>query len=278
MSRFTRLVLLLCLVPTISGCIAAETLIRLSADGSGTLEQTMLLNMKTMEELPMMVSAAMGGKVKSRGSAKASIDPADLFSETRARAEAERLGRGVRFVSSTPLSRGDMQGARMVFAFEDVNALSVAPMSDAAGAGGGKDSGESLDLRLVRQQNGNMLLTANLGGTKVATPAGPKNSATKDDMPPGMEDMIAQLIDGLRVVIEIEVDGTIVRTSSPYVTGSRVSLLDVDFAKLANNPEALRRLGSLGPSMKADDLLSLPSQLKGVRVSRSPLTIEFAGR
>lgn len=279
MPRLARIVLLL-LVPALSGCLTAETLIRLNADGTGTLEQTILLNVKTMEELPMLIGGALGGDVKAKGRAKTSGDPSEMFSEARVRAEAEKLGGGVRLVSSTPIARGDMQGARMVFAFDDVNALSVEPMSGVAGvAATGKSGAEPLDLRLAPQPNGTMLLTIRLGeGEKAGKSSAPPAKASSDDMPPGMEEMFAQLLDGFRVAIDVEVDGTIVQTSSPYVSGSRVTLVEMDLGALLKDKDGLARLLAMQPGTSAGVVAAKLKDVKGIKVNDSPVTIAFTAR
>lgn len=277
LARFLALVLV---VPALTGCITSETLIKLDADGSGTIEQLILVNMKTLEELPRMMGEMMGGDVKSSTSGPS---PLGVFDEEQLRAGIANLGDGVRFVSTEKIDRGDMQGAKVIYAFDDVSALRIQPdlptvgMGDVAFAGGGP---EPLGLEFARLPNGNTLLTVRFdeatgsGGKKTSTPG----KATKNQMPAGMEEMMRQMFDGFRVAIDVDVNGPIVNASSPFVAGSRVTVLEMDLGLLMQDRANLKTLERLEPGASVAELLPLLGEVKGIKVNRSPLTIEFAGR
>ena len=54
--------------------------------------------------------------------------------------------------------------------------------------------------------------------------------------------MLKPMLAGARLSIEIEPAGTLVRTSSPFVTGRRVTLLDVNADALFKDDTLLQRL------------------------------------
>lgn len=275
----TRAALVL-FTPALAGCLTSETLVKVNADGSGTIEQVLLMNTKALEALPAMMGDALGADVKATPSSGAAIDPAELFDEARARAAAERLGRGVRYVSSAPMTRGDLQGARMVYAFADVNTLRIEPdlPSDALGSGGGASTSEPLELRLTRQPNGNALLTIDLDENTAPKSKATTPKATKGDMPPGMQEMLTQLLDGFRIAIDVDVAGALVHTSSPFVNGSRVTVLEMDLGMLMKDPANLERLADITPGASVAEMIPLLKDVKGIKVNQSPLTIEFTGR
>lgn len=280
MRPLTRLAVLAPLVLALGGCITSETLVKLKADGSGTIEQTILFNEKTIEMVPKMMAKAMGGgevKSTSKGS------PLDAFDEEKLRAEASSLGKGVRFVSAEEITRGDLKGARVIYAFDDVNALAI-DQDPAAGALGDLapppegDAKDKLGFRLARQPNGNALVTVLFDepkdtGTPAATP-----SPGGDDIPADMQAMMMQMFDGFRIAIDVEVDGPIVNTSSPFVDGSRVTVLELDLGLLVKNPAHLKTLEQLGPGATVSEMIPLLKDIKGIKVNQPPLTIEFAGR
>jgi hypothetical protein len=269
------------LMPALSGCITSETLIKLNADRSGTLEQLILVNMKTLEDMPRMMADMLGGDVKSSKSSATSSSPLDALDETRLRAEAPTFGEGVRFVSVEKLARGDMQGARVIYAFDDVNALvidqepTMGAMGNAASNAGAADV---LDLGLTRLPNGNALLTVRFDEVKAAkdTSTGATKSP-KDGLPPGMEDMIKQLFDGFRVAVDVEVNGPIVRTSSPYVAGSRVTVLELDLGMMVRDQANLKVLERLSPGGGVAEMIPMLKGIKGIKVNESPLIVEFTG-
>ena len=85
--------------------------------------------------------------------------------------------------------------------------------------------------------------------------------------------MMKKLFDGLKVTIDVDVLGTIVKTNSPYVQGSRVTLLEMDFSQLLANDQLLEQIGEPGSLEEAKELLK---NVKGFKVNLDrEVTIEF---
>jgi hypothetical protein len=81
--------------------------------------------------------------------------------------------------------------------------------------------------------------------------------------------MMKMMMKGLFVDITLNVDGRIVKTNAPFVEGSRVTLLQIDFDKLLADQAALTKLQG------ATDLKSL-ANVPGLKVIPDPkVTIEF---
>ena len=78
----------------------------------------MLINSSSMSMMSMMG----GGESKD---AKPKLDPATIFSKEKLAAEAANLGEGVTFVSSEPVTQGEMKGVKAIYAFTDFNKLKV---------------------------------------------------------------------------------------------------------------------------------------------------------
>ena len=70
-------------------------------------------------------------------------------------------------------------------------------------------------------------------GTKSSSPT------TPDKIDPAMMQMIKTMFQGFKVLIDIEVDGKIVKTNADYVNGPRVTLLELDMQQLFENEAAL---------------------------------------
>jgi hypothetical protein len=277
MRTFRRLTWLALLLPGLAGCFTNETLIKVNADGSGTIENVILINESAMDGIGDM----LGGKSTSGGSKGA---PSMSFDEATLRAEAEKQGPGVRLVSTEPLTRGSFKGARIVYAFDDVNTLRVDqdPMPSAPGdTAKASAEHEPIALQLTRLPNGNSLLTLDLNDEAVVRPPVKKNSGQKmgkSAMPPELQEMVRQMFDGFRVVINVEPAGRIVRTSSPHATDTSVTILEMDLGRLMRDEENLKRLNDIEPGTSLPEMIPIFKSIKGMKVNTSPLTIEFAGR
>ena len=82
--------------------------------------------------------------------------------------------------------------------------------------------------------------------------------------------MMKMMMRGLFVDVALTVNGRIIKSNAPYVEGSRVTLLQIDFDKLLADDTALLKLQS------AKDIKSLAS-VPGLKVVTEPtVTIEFS--
>src|SRR5687767_11178439 len=99
-----RFAVVVSLAASLTGCINSGTIVRVKPDGSGTIEQTTLVNMQALKGL----MAGMG----ATGQMKESVP--GVLNEEQFKQTAERIG--ARPVSVTPLKEGGFEGAKAVFA------------------------------------------------------------------------------------------------------------------------------------------------------------------
>lgn len=277
-------------VAVTTGCINSAAVVTVKPDGSGTVEQTLLMNVQALEAMAKTMGAAMGGQADT---AKPAEKPTfkDVFKEAELKKMAEDLGGGVRLVSVTPLSRDGLEGAKLVFAFDDINKVGLDP----ANMGGG-GLGEKRDYAFALTR-----LPSGVSRLVISAPAPKDDDADKeeedeedeededaeaedeedeeedmaDDVSPEMQAMVKQMFAGMRFALDVEVQGTIVSTSSDYVSGSRVTVLEVDFDELLKQEAALKQLPKLGPNVNPAVAMAALKGIKGLKMSPPPVTIEF---
>jgi hypothetical protein len=260
-----RGVLVTAAVLPLAGCFQAATVIRLKADGSGTIEQRLLLTEAAMEQL-------RGFAILSGGNAAG----ADPTSEAQARSLVESLGPGVTYVSSTPVKTETAQGRDSVYAFTDITKLHMSEQPRLPGGivspAGTANVGE-LTFVLTREPDANALLRIQVPKFNLLPIQPGPNGAI---MAPTAQqiDMVKGLLAGARLTVAIEPEGRLVRTSSPFVEGNRVTLLDLDFDKATADPDLTTKLQSL---KTADDVKATVASLQGVRITFDPeISITFA--
>ncbi len=271
MLRRLALIPLLAAAVLASGCLTSTTTVTLKANGSGTVEQVMLMNTAMMEQVGQMIASQMGGS--SSVSSKPSNPFEDAFDEAKLKAELAKM-KGVRLVSRTPLKQDGLDGVKVVLAFDDVNQLALNE-----NVGGTGD--QPLRLAMTKNAAGSSVLTIEFPDKPGAGAEGPTTSSKPRGQAPRPEElaMAQMLFKGFRVQMLVDVEGTLVRTSSPYVEGNRVTLLDLDMEKVFANPEALAGLDGLpfGPGMSVTEARAAlaKSGVKGIKVNDPKVTIEF---
>jgi hypothetical protein len=270
------LVALACLVT--AGCITSETLVKVKADGSGTIEQTISMKKEGADQLKELMAGFGAGQA---GKAV----PAELFSEKDMREAATKLGEGVTFVSSKPIAGADRTGRVALYTFADITKVHVdqRPAAPGGSASGMKQSGSPEEIRFafVKLPNGHrqlsILFPEPKPGEKKTSGDAPKkgSSAAKSEPPdPAQVEMMKKVFDGLRIDVALEVAGPIVKTNSAYVEGSRVTLLQMDFAQLLQDQEQLSKMTEPKSLEEAKAALR---NIKGFKVNLDKeITVEFA--
>jgi hypothetical protein len=263
--RLTRLALVATAVLPLTGCFQASTVINVKADGTGTIEQRLLLTEAAMDQLRAM--AILGGGAAS----------ADPTSEAQARSLADKLGPGVTYVSSTPVKTDKAQGREAVYAFSDITKLHVSEQpslpTGPISPGGTANVGE-LTFSLTHEPDGNAHLRVQVPALNVLPTAatGPNGAVT----PPTIQqiDLAKTLLAGAQLTVAIAPEGRLVQTTSTFVDGNRVVLIDLDVDKLAADPDLVAKLQS---PKTVEEVKASVNTLSGVKVTLAPeISITFA--
>ena len=273
MRAYVRLSSVLLLAGLTSGCITALTNIKLRPDGSGTIEQTLSMSAAAASQFAEMASGFGGA---APGAKKGELP--EFFSEKDMKEAAAKYGEGVVFVSSTPIKTADRVGRIATYQFADIRTLRIdqkPQTGDMPGASSDKAK-EDVLFRFAKQPSGTSQLTVVFPEDKLEKA---KKKATTDEdgkkksLEPGQLEMMKKLFDGLKVAIDVEVLGTIVKTNSPHVQGSKVTLLEMDFSQLLANDQLLAQIGEPGSIEEAKQMLK---NVKGFKVNLDrEVTIEF---
>jgi hypothetical protein len=250
-----------------SGCINSASLVKIKPDGSGTIEQTMLVNM-----------AAIKGLMSGMGASQTK-ESGGVLNEAEFKRAGERMG--VRPVSLTPMKEGGFEGAKAIYAFDDITKVRVDqdPQLGGRAAGttpGSRVSTSPIKFGLTRQGATSVLtITVDEKAADSAT-ARAQDAPSLESIDPAMMQMIKTMFDGFRILIDVEVDGKIVKTNADYVSGSRITLLEVDMAGVFADEAKLKALQSkVQPGSSISELRPYLKDIKGVKVNHPALTIEF---
>ena len=244
-----------------SGCLSSTTLVKVSADGSGTIELTTTVRKAALAELDRM-SPSEASNERPRLET--------WFPEETARTAAANIGTGVRFVSSRAIDSADQLGRHTTYAFADVRQLSldilpilpIGAVSDGANVRLVGEADFTFDLRDGPDER---VLVARFPDAQIEY-EGPDESAGADAVvDPRQEAMLRTFLAGSRLEITIEPELSILQTNTVHRSGQRVTLLGIDAERLlldASAPDRLR----LRPA-SFDELRYELHDLPGVTVS-----------
>ena len=284
----TCAVLLTVVAISLTGCITFLTQINVRGDGSGTMVQTITMNPEQIKESMEGVAKQMGATTsepKEDTKNKPATEPAEgPLKEDDLRGKAVDMGQGVTFVSAEKIDTKTAAGVRVTYAFKDINLLAVNPKPAAAmgTAAAGASSQDALKFRFNRLPNDNAVLTVVLPEPKAEAPkeqtATPPPAAEPAEPDMDMSMMIVQMFKGLHMGVAVNVEGKVVKTNSPYVEGSKVTLMDIDFDPLLSDAKGFKSLNEKMETAMGDDrkMMEILKGIKGLMITTDPeVSIEF---
>lgn len=253
----------------LGGCFQSTTVMKINADGSGTLEETVAISKAGLAQMQQF--AALGGR-----GAKGLSDP---LSEEHVRGAATALGSGVTYVGSRPVQTAEGEGRAITYAFKDVSQIGMSrkqPMSGVDTGGRGSSGQQEVHFEMAHRPNGNAVLIIRLPEEKTASTfgrGGDPTSALPQQFPIEQLGVMKQMFVGAKLAVAVEPNGRVVKSTSPFVEGQTVTLLDLDFNQLMNNDTLFARLAR---AHTMEETRVLMKDVPGLKVDLDPeISIEF---
>jgi hypothetical protein len=218
-------------------CLQNETTIHLNKDGSGTIVEQTTLGGQMMAMIEQM--GALGGE-----DAKGKDPIAEMFSEDKAKARAAKMGEGVTFVKSEPVTVGANKGARVTYKFADINKVTVSPgdgMKDMSPGGDEAPAGDDEKPIVFNYADG--VLTINMPEPK--KPAADKKEAPEEEENPQMEAMMKQMLGDMKMSFKIVADSGISETDATNHEGNTITLMEMEMGRLLDKPDVMKKLKAM---------------------------------
>ncbi len=247
----------------LAGCLDVDTTITVKPDGSGSVEQTFLMQ---SDILAMLKS--MGGE---DGGDFSLMDTEELESNARA------MGKGVELESAEPYERNGFEGYKAVYSFDDISNLRVNQNPGDSVPDAGPEEGEDVKefITFDFKKGNRSTLTINLPqepGDADSDEAG----EGVEDMPDSQEmDMIKQLYENMQLSMKVAVDGNIRKTNATHRNGSTLTLMEMDFGKIFGSKDTFEKLAKSNPQ-SLEEIKGLVDDVPGIKVElNETVTVEF---
>lgn len=271
-----RFIIGILLVFGLVGCIDVDTVVYVEPDGSGVVEEKMLMSGELV---------GLAAQMQSEGSGEGS---SGLYEREELELRAMTMGPGVSLVSVDPISAGQRKGYKAVYSFQDINKLRLnqnpgdkAPSGPGAPEASSKE--EPITFKFTPGPTPELIIRSGPIGAREFED-GPSPKAEKQSGGPTDEAgaemamaMMKEMFKDLRIAFSVEVKGRIVDTNATFREGSRVTLMELDFRKLLANAEKFKEFAESDPQSVAD-AKSLMQGIEGIKAELNPeIRIRFAG-
>lgn len=260
MRLMRRVVAVMSLAVMLSGCFQVETTVSVNQDGSGRVEERMLMSDKVISQIDEMAKAFAGPEGKP--------EKFSLHDVKSLRKRAGEMGEGVTFVSSKAISSGGYSGYRATYAFKDINKLRLGQEGARKMAGQGEKTAATEHPFMFRFTPGRK---AHLVVIPPAAEKSPdrteapddrqdKEQAAKPRLTPEQEKEVADMVKGMRFSMAVEVNGTVLESNATHRDGRRITVFEFDLDKMGADPARLELLKKAEPA----DFAAAKELLKGL--------------
>lgn len=257
----------------LTGCLQIEKTVKLKIDGSGTVEETVVMSKAMVEQMKQMgkqFAAGFGAEAKPKTPEK----EFSLLDEDKLKKEAAQMGEGVTFVSAKKVTTETGEGYTAIYAFKDINTLKLDQNPQSAAPKMGPDSGQPEKKEIIGFQ-----FTKGTPAVLTITMPPPnfkkKDAAKKDKTDAAATQMAMQFFKDMKISIAVEVAGKITETTASNRDGARVTLMEMDFNKLLADPKKFEEFTANEPE-SLEDAKKILKGIPGVNIETNPqVTVKF---
>jgi len=263
--------ILLASVIYLTGCIEINTKVIVNPDGSGSIEETVLMS----SQIVNMISQFTGSFSEDTTGTKEEFS---IFNEEELKEKTVDFGPSVKYVSGEELKLEGREGYRAVYSFTDINDLTIDQNP------GSKISLDSAAFQPESQKE-KIVFQFSKGNPSVITIDMPQNK--KDDEEDkditentGLSDtssfaQMIQLMEDLKMSMTLEIKGKIVETNAAFVDGSTITLMSIAFADLLKNKEKLEEMKKINPA-DIEEVKEIMKNVPGIKIElNDPVVIKF---
>ena len=283
MHQLLRSVGLVLVLATMAACINVSTVIKVNPDGSGFIEETVLISRVIMEQFGGMIQGmAEGFGVEDQ----AGFEFPGLFDEEQLEAKAAQYGEGVEYVSGEELVSETGEGYRAIYHFSDIGLLEVNQNpSDELGEGPLSSLGSipKQFLKFQFQPGVPNTLIVNLPKTSQETASFDaetnEDSFTFDEtntqLNPQMLAMFQSFFKDMRIAMSLDIQGTIINTNATHREGTEIRILELNAGELLEDPNWITHFQD-ATLTSFEDAQKLLRELPGIKLElNDKLVIQY---
>jgi hypothetical protein len=256
MKRYiTKIAAVAVLAFSFSSCLEVNNTVNLKKDGSGTFVEEVKLGGQIVTMLDSL--SGLGGE---GGEAK------EMFSEEQAKERATKLGKGVKLTKFEKIEGEGSKGACMTFEFADINELQISLSESTSslqqmGPPGAEPKAAANEKPITFQYKEGLLTLNNpsaepnaeqqaeakkaLEEAKANLPEGAAIPDGDDPQAQQMQAMMMEMMKDMKMSLKINIVDGIAETNATHRDGNTVTLMEMNFGKLMENPEIMKELQKL---------------------------------
>lgn len=269
----------------LSGCIQDNMVLNIKPDGSGTIEETVLMGNSFIEMMQGLTKGLSEAAEEDKGKAETTKPQKDdsFIDEMmeKAKTNAKDYGEGVKFVSAKPAKTKTASGYTAIYSFDDINkvTLNQNPGKKTPGDSKKDDANAAADdnIKFAFKKGPVSRLSVTMPPPKTEGKKDKKEEAKKKDEAedPNAVEMMKSMFKDMKVSIVLNMMGDIVSTNATYRTDKKITLIDMDFGKLVGDAALLKKINEAQPQ-SVEEIKSMVKGIEGLKLEfNNPVTVDF---
>lgn len=229
------------------GCIDYSSTVKLNPDGSGTIEETVLVSSAFMQMMNSFAQSFSGDSSEAETGF-------DIFDVEELKQQAAEMGDGVKYLRGEKLKDGNREGYKAFYSFEDIKKITLNDSPNDKIPGDEMTGGTEIDDESYITFNFSDGTPSTL---EVIFPEGeleinnqPEDKTDSEEESFNDEAMTQQMkifLKDFRISMDLEINGEILETNATHVNDNIITFFKMDFGELLNFPEKLDELQKTQP-------------------------------
>jgi hypothetical protein len=266
MENIVKMVTMLLVSCALAGCFQVDQKITLSPDGSGTIEETLMVSSMIANSMSAMSESMAPQGETADGKDKTPPAKQSMFKEEDIRKKAENYGPDVRFVKMERIVNKQFEGYKAVYSFKNINNVRLEQGNPGMPGQGPQAADSTKGIKFVFTPGKTATLVVKQPKKEMATAETvPDKQASAAETPPEQLAMIRQMFNGMRVSSSLVIKGKVIKSNATHRTDSTIILADIDFGKILDKPELLAQMASIQPGDQ-DAAMEMMKKLPGMKI------------
>lgn len=254
----------------LAGCLQVETTINVNKDGSGTINEKILMSQTFVNMIKEFAMAFQDS---------ASTEEFVFFKDEEIIADAKDYGQDVKYVSHTLISNDEWEGFHAVYSFSDISKVRVQPDPDSkvGMSDEGAETTEQKDYYFFKFKRGDVaeLIIDRPDMEFISDTAMDSEYETSEQNDEEMGDEFVKMMEGMKINIAIQVDGKITTTNASYIDGSKITLMKMDFGEMMKNKESFKEFRNKEPK-NVEEMKNFLEKFPGMQIEvKKPISVKF---
>lgn len=262
----------ICIVLTflLVGCLQVETTINVKKDGSGTINEKVLMSKTFVNMIKEFAQAFQDS---------ASAEEFSLFKEDEIKADAKDYGEEVKYVSHELISDDNWEGFEVVYSFNDIAKIKIQPDPGSKVEMGDEEAEATADEEyyFFKFKKGDVSeLIIDRPDIKFDSDSNEVSETdTSEQSDEEMEEEFLKMMEGMKINIALQVEGEIISTNASYVDDSEITLMQMDFGEMMKDKESFKEFKDKEPK-NIEEMKEFLEKFPGMKIEvEKPISVKF---